>query len=64
MLVYEHFLAEALREVSIDSKGNVYRKIPGTGLAPQSVVSAHLNMVFPVSIDLHGMKAIIGRFGE
>jgi putative aminopeptidase FrvX len=62
--VYEHFLAEGLREVSIDSKGNVYRNIPGTGLAPQLVVSTHPDTVFPVSIDLHGMKAIIGHFGE
>jgi len=52
MFVYEHFLAEGLTEVSIDAEGNVYGKIPGTGLAPPLVVSAHLDTVFPVSTDL------------
>ncbi len=52
MFVYEHFLAEGLTEVSIDAEGNVYGKIPGTGLAPPLVVSARLDTVFPVSTDL------------
>ncbi len=59
MFVYEYFLAEGLTEVSIDAEGNVYGKIPGTGLAPPLVVSAHLDTVFPVSTVDHNRPSAV-----
>lgn len=50
--VHDEFLEEGLADVSIDSLGNVYGRLPGTGTAPALVISAHLDTVFPESTDL------------
>jgi tripeptide aminopeptidase len=42
-----------LCEVSIDSLGNVYGRLAGTASENSLVVSAHLDTVFPLSVDLH-----------
>jgi acetylornithine deacetylase/succinyl-diaminopimelate desuccinylase-like protein len=47
------FLAEGLRDVSIDLVGNVYARLPGGCNIRPVVVSAHLDSVFPVTTDLH-----------
>jgi acetylornithine deacetylase/succinyl-diaminopimelate desuccinylase-like protein len=56
--VHGQFAAEGLKHVEIDSTGNVYgclesaRRQPSTISRPL-VVSAHLDTVFPSSVDLH-----------
>jgi acetylornithine deacetylase/succinyl-diaminopimelate desuccinylase-like protein len=50
--VQDKFLEEGLVDVSIDSMGNVYGRLQGTGTAPALVISAHLDTVFPESTDL------------
>lgn len=50
--VHDRFLEEGLADVSMDSLGNVYARLPGSGPAPALVVSAHLDTVFPESTDL------------
>lgn len=50
--VHEKFLQGGLTDVSIDTLGNVYGRLPGTGTAPALVISAHLDTVFPESTDL------------
>jgi tripeptide aminopeptidase len=47
------FLKENLKEVSIDSLGNVYACLPGKqNKSKPLIVSAHLDTVFPASINL------------
>ncbi len=47
------FIKESLKDVSVDSLGNVYGCLPGKGKeAKPLVVSAHLDTVFPNSINL------------
>ncbi len=50
--VRERFIDEGLRDVTIDTVGNVYGCLPGEGSIPPSVISAHLDTVFPESTDL------------
>jgi acetylornithine deacetylase/succinyl-diaminopimelate desuccinylase-like protein len=51
--VRERFLAEELRDVSLDSVGNVYARLPGKNKrAALLVVSAHLDTVFSTEADL------------
>jgi tripeptide aminopeptidase len=56
--VHKCFLAEGLKHVEIDSIGNVYgclersKRQPNTSSRPL-VLSAHLDTVFPSSVDLH-----------
>lgn len=50
--IYNKFLSEELSEVSRDSMGNIYAKIPGVGEKSPIVVSAHIDTVFPESEKL------------
>ena len=50
--VRAQFEAEKLQDVSIDELGNVYACLPGAGLQPPLVVSAHLDTVFPLTTSL------------
>jgi tripeptide aminopeptidase len=55
------FLEEKLKDVSMDSLGNVYARLPGKGKKARAlVVSAHLDTVFPSSISLE-IKKEAGR---
>jgi tripeptide aminopeptidase len=47
------FLGEGLSDVEMDAAGNVYARLPGLGHGKPLVVSAHLDTVFPASVDLH-----------
>jgi len=48
------FQKENLKDVSMDSLGNVYARLPGRQKkANPLVISAHLDTVFPVSVNLH-----------
>lgn len=49
--VLERFQAEGLRDVEMDSTGNVYARLEG-GSQPPLVVSAHLDTVFPAETPL------------
>ena len=53
MFVQQHFETTSLDDISIDSVGNVYARLPGldTNL-PSVMVSAHLDTVFPFETDL------------
>jgi len=60
---------EALRDVSMDSLGNVYARLPGKQKkAKPLIVSAHLDTVFPASINLaykkEGQKIIAPGIGD
>jgi tripeptide aminopeptidase len=46
------FQENGLQEVCLDAVGNVYARLPGKSDAPPSVVSAHLDTVFPITTDL------------
>ena len=47
------FLKENLKDVSMDSLGNVYARLPGKQKkAKPLIVSAHLDTVFPASVNL------------
>jgi acetylornithine deacetylase/succinyl-diaminopimelate desuccinylase-like protein len=50
--VRARFRKEGLKDVSIDEVGNVYACLPGKGVAPSLIVSAHLDTVFPASTAL------------
>ncbi len=51
--VRARFEAEALADVSSDPAGNIYARLPGQSqTTPPLVVSAHLDTVFPLDIDL------------
>ena len=52
IFVHKRFLNEHLLDVSVDEIWNVYGRIPGLGDMPPVVISAHLDTVFPQSIDL------------
>lgn len=57
--VRELFIKENLKDVSMDSPGNVYARLPGTGKQKKAkplIVSAHLDTVFPVSVNLQIKK--------
>jgi len=51
--VRTHFAGEGLADVQLDDVGNVYARLPGTSHGKMLVVSAHMDTVFPASIDLH-----------
>jgi acetylornithine deacetylase/succinyl-diaminopimelate desuccinylase-like protein len=56
--VHGQFATEGLKHVEIDSTGNVYGCLESAGRQPSTisrplVVSAHLDTVFPSSVDLH-----------
>lgn len=51
--VRDRFVAEDLRDVSLDRVGNVYARLPGANKrTPPLVVSAHLDTVFAADTDL------------
>jgi len=50
--VQQRFAAEGLQQVSRDTLGNVYARIPGKSNSPPLVVTAHLDTVFPSATDL------------
>lgn len=57
---YAHLRAA---NVSRDGVGNIYAHIPGKGKVPPVVVSAHLDTVFPRSIDLTTRRSAKQIFG-
>ena len=55
--VRDLFLKEKLKDVSMDSLGNVFARLPGKQKkAKELIVSAHLDTVFPPSINLQIKK--------
>jgi len=55
--VRAHFIAEGLQDVSMDSIGNVYGRLPGKNKKMNPlIVSAHLDTVFPESTNLNFIK--------
>ena len=51
--VYNLFLTEGLKDVSIDPLNNVFGRLPGRGKKQPLIISAHLDTVFPRSTNLH-----------
>jgi tripeptide aminopeptidase len=61
--VQRNFEAEGLQDISMDSVGNAYARLPGDGKGKPLIVSAHLDTVFPIETDLtitHKKNRIIG----
>jgi tripeptide aminopeptidase len=55
--VRDLFSREKLKDVSMDSLGNVFARLPGKQKKAKAlVVSAHLDTVFPASINLQIKK--------
>jgi acetylornithine deacetylase/succinyl-diaminopimelate desuccinylase-like protein len=52
MAVYERMRALGLQDVERDALGNVYGRRPGRSSGPALLISAHLDTVFPVGVDL------------
>ena len=50
--VRKRFTDEGLADVDMDSTGNVYARLRGSGSGKALVVSAHLDTVFPACVDL------------
>ncbi len=50
--ISRQFLEQGYSDVSVDSAGNVYARLPGEGKSPPLVISAHLDTVFPEGTDL------------
>jgi acetylornithine deacetylase/succinyl-diaminopimelate desuccinylase-like protein len=50
--IRDRFIDENLKDVQIDSSGNVYGRLPGDNLTPPIVVTAHSDTVFPLDTDL------------
>ena len=50
--VLERFQNEGLNDVTIDTVGNVYARLLGTGDEMPLIISAHLDTVFPLDTDL------------
>jgi acetylornithine deacetylase/succinyl-diaminopimelate desuccinylase-like protein len=58
------FLKESLKDVAMDSFGNVYARLPGKQKkAKPLVVSAHLDTVFPASVNLQARREKDKVFG-
>jgi tripeptide aminopeptidase len=51
--VKDRFQALGLRDVAIDTAGNVRGRRPGVGASPGLAVGAHLDTVFPKGTDVH-----------
>lgn len=51
-LVATEFERLGLQDVEIDAIGNVFARRPGSQAAPALLVTAHLDTVFPLSVDL------------
>lgn len=50
--IQRYFLEMGVKDVLLDDLGNVYALIKGQGEKPPLVVSAHLDTVFPLDVDL------------
>jgi len=60
--VRELFLKENLKDVSMDSLGNIYARLPGKHKkAKPLIVSAHLDTVFPASVNLQVTRRGLGQ---
>ena len=62
--VRELFLKENLKDVSMDSLGNVYARLQGAGKQKKArplIVSAHLDTVFPASVNLQVTRRGLGQ---
>ena len=46
------FESEGLDDISMDTVGNIYARLPGKGKGKPLVVSAHLDTIFPIETDL------------
>jgi len=68
VFILEHFKAEGLSDVDIDSYGNVYARLPGSGTKPPLVLTAHMDTVFLAGTDLtlrrEGAKVIGPGIGD
>jgi tripeptide aminopeptidase len=51
--VQARLVEEGLADVTMDRAGNVFGRLAGTNREKMLVVSAHLDTVFPLSVDLH-----------
>jgi tripeptide aminopeptidase len=51
-LVFDYFTQEGLA-VEMDAAGNVLARLPGAGQGRPLVVTAHMDTVFPLTVDLH-----------
>ncbi len=58
--VLEKFRQENLTDLQIDSVGNVFARLKGTGAGAPLVVSAHLDTVFPAETNL-AVRRLDGR---
>lgn len=54
--VRARFQREGLKDISTDEIGNVYACLPGSGVAPPLIISAHLDTVFPASTPLEVIR--------
>jgi tripeptide aminopeptidase len=62
--VKELFLKESLKDVSMDSLGNVFGRLPGKQRkAKPLIISAHLDTVFPASVNLQHKREDKKLFG-
>jgi tripeptide aminopeptidase len=50
--IRERFQNERCLRVETDEMGNVFARLPGKGIGPPVIVSAHIDTVFPASTDL------------
>lgn len=50
--IKDKFQQEGLSNVSVDEVGNVYARLPGEGAAAPLVFTAHVDTVFPTSVEL------------
>ncbi len=54
--IRQQFRMEGLKDISMDELCNVYARLPGESSATSLVVSAHLDTVFPLDMDLKVIK--------
>jgi tripeptide aminopeptidase len=52
VFIRDQFIEENLNDVTVDSLGNVFARLPGEGTTRPVVVSAHSDTVFPRETDL------------
>ncbi len=55
-MVRDLFTQEGLLNVTMDTLGNVFGRLPGRGAMRPLVLTAHLDTVFPADTDLHIMR--------
>ena len=52
------FEAEGLSDVWVDELGNLFGRLPGVGVSPPLVVTAHTDTVFPAGTDLRVQREV------